>query len=387
MAGRIGPRRSRDGRRRGGPPPPYEGAPPYDGGPPPYEEAPPYGGGFPPRYDGAPPYEGAPEYEEAPPYGEAPPYDAAPPYGHEPRYDAGPPYGEELPYDAAPPHGHEPRYDAAPSYGEEPPYDAPLHQDGPHDEEAQGPPRRRPPRRAEFPPLAYFVAAGVVVLVAVIVVVAVTVFGGDDGKPGTAPPPSVANVRTEGPGASAYSQAASTAAFNAIADRRKDAKPLTAAEVFTPKKITDDDAKATLKLTASELDAQCLPSVWGTRLAGVLQQARCTQVARATYSDDRFAAMVTIFNLADARGADQVVAQADPRTGGGFPLVPPRSVAFGRAFSTARGVAMGHYAVITWVQRTDGSGDESDAALLSLLVTTGRPNAVLIRATGTGQHS
>jgi hypothetical protein len=226
----------------------------------------------------------------------------------------------------------------------------------------------------------------VVVLVAVIAVVAVAVFTGDGGTPGTAPPPSVTNVRTDGPGASAYSQAASTSAFNAIADRAKDAKPLTAAEVFATKKITDSDAKASLKLTASRLDARCTSAVWGVRLAGVLEQARCTQAARATYSDDRFAAMVTIFNLADARGADQVVAQADPRTGNGFPLAPPRSVPFGRAFSTARGVAMGHYAVITWVERTDGSGDESDAALLSLLVTTGRPNAVLVRAAGPGQR-
>jgi hypothetical protein len=75
-------------------------------------------------------------------------------------------------------------------------------------------------------------------------------------------------------------------------------------------------------------------------------------------------------------------ADADPRTGSGFPLVPPRSVPFGQAFSIARGVAMGHYAVITWVQRADGTGDERDGALLSLLVTTGRPGAVLLRATG-----
>jgi hypothetical protein len=47
---------------------------------------------------------------------------------------------------------------------------------------------------------------------------------------------------------------------------------------------------------------------------------------------------------------------------------------------------MGHYAVITWVQHADGTGDESDAALLSLLVTTGRPNAVLVRAAGQPQH-
>jgi hypothetical protein len=259
---------------------------------------------------------------------------------------------------------------------------------GPPPEGPPEPPGRSPrrPRRQRRPgttsPLVYFAAAGVVLVVALVAVAGVVVFGGDRGADHGAAAPRVTNVRTEGPGASAYSQAASTAAFAAIADRAKDGRPLTVAEVFATKKITDADAKASLKLTASSLGSQCVAAIWGTRLAGALQQGRCTQVARATYTDARFAAMVTIFNLADAHAADQVVADADPRTGSGFPLVPPRSVPFGQAFSIARGVAMGHYAVITWVQRADGTGDERDGALLSLLVTTGRPGAVLLRATG-----
>jgi hypothetical protein len=243
------------------------------------------------------------------------------------------------------------------------------------------------------PPIAYFAAAGVIVLIAVVAAAAVAVFGrssggggGGGGGGGQAAAPDVKGVRTEGPGASTYSQAASTAAFAAIADRAKDAKPLTSAQVFGTKKITDADAKASLKLTASSLDAHCTAAIWGTRLAGRLEQGGCTQAARATYSDKNFAALVTIFNLANAKAADQVVAEADPRSGNGFPLAPPNSPAFGQAFSTARGVAMGHYAVITWVQHADGSGDERDAALLSLLVTTGRPNAVLVRATGHSSH-
>jgi hypothetical protein len=233
--------------------------------------------------------------------------------------------------------------------------------------------------------VAFFAAAGVVVILAVVVAAAVLLLTKSGGGHGAAAP-EVKDVQAEGPGASAYSQAASTAAFAAIADRSKDAKPLTAAEVFATKKISDTDAKATLKLTASKLDSHCTVAIWGTRLAGLLQQGGCTQTARATYSDKHFAAIVTIFNLADAEAADRVVASADPRSGNGFPLAPPRSPPFGQAFSTARGVAMGHYAVITWVQRADGTGDESDAALLSLLVTAGRPNAVLIRATGPTPH-
>lgn len=245
--------------------------------------------------------------------------------------------------------------------------------------------RGGPGRPGSLPPVAYFAAAGVLVLVAALAAAAVVVFGDgkakSDGGDGLQTTARVTGVRAEGPGASAYSQAASAAVFAAIADRKKDAKPLTATQVFGTKKITDADAKASLRLTASKLDSHCTTAIWGMRLAGELGRARCTQAARATYTDKHFAVLVTIFNLANSRAADRIVADADPRLGSGFPLAPPGSPPFGQAFSIARGVAMGHYAVMTWVQRTDGSGDERDAALLSLLVTAGRPNAVLLRAT------
>ena len=243
---------------------------------------------------------------------------------------------------------------------------------------------RRPGRTGAIPPVAFFGAAAVVVLIAVVAAVAVFALGsgGGDPRPGGTAVPKVKDVRAEGPGASAYSQAASTAAFAAIADRAKDPRPLTAAETFDPKKITDDDAKASLRLTASSLVSRCETAVWGEDLAGRLKQGGCTQVARAAYEDKDFDTLVTIFNLADDRAADQVVADADPRSGNGFPLVPPKATAFGQGFSIARGVAMGHYAVITWVRRADGGGDERDPALLSLLVTAGKPNAVLVRAAG-----
>jgi hypothetical protein len=131
--------------------------------------------------------------------------------------------------------------------------------------------------------VAFFAAAGVIVIFAVVVAAAVLVFTKDGGGHGAAAP-EAKGVQAEGPGASAYSQAASTAAFAAIADRSKDAKPLTAAEVFATKKINDTDAKATLKLTASRLDRHCTAAVWGTRLAGLLQQGGCSQTARATHS-------------------------------------------------------------------------------------------------------
>jgi hypothetical protein len=46
----------------------------------------------------------------------------------------------------------------------------------------------------------------------------------------------------------------------------------------------------------------------------------------------------------------------------------------------ARGLAMGHYAVVSWAQRLDGKGDASDGNLLSLLIEGGKAPAVLGRA-------
>ncbi len=162
-----------------------------------------------------------------------------------------------------------------------------------------------PRRRRSVPPIVFFAAAGVVVLIAVVAAAVAYVLGGDGGggdRPQAAPPPTVRDVPPEGPGASAYSQAASTPAFALIADRSKDAKPLTAAQAFGTKKITDTDANASLRLTASSLDARCTTAIWGAGLAGRLAQGGCTQAVRATYSDQHFAALVTIFNMADATG-------------------------------------------------------------------------------------
>jgi hypothetical protein len=47
---------------------------------------------------------------------------------------------------------------------------------------------------------------------------------------------------------------------------------------------------------------------------------------------------------------------------------------------------MGHYAVITWVRRADGSGSETDPKLVSLLVTIGPPPAIVDRVATKGQQ-
>jgi hypothetical protein len=220
--------------------------------------------------------------------------------------------------------------------------------------------------------VAYFVAAGVLVLVVVLAAGLFLVLrNGGNGPAGAGAVPA------SGPLPSAYSQASSTDVFAPINMRSADRKPLTAAAVFHPKTISVPAAKATLKLSASKLDGSCGAAVWGRQLAEGLVRWRCTQVARGMYADKRFAAMVTIFNLASVKGADELVDTVDPRSGNGFPR--PLSGGFGQAFSTARGLAMGHYALISWVQRVDGTGDEQDTRLLSLLIKLGVSPAVLTR--------
>jgi hypothetical protein len=46
----------------------------------------------------------------------------------------------------------------------------------------------------------------------------------------------------------------------------------------------------------------------------------------------------------------------------------------------ARGLAMGHFAVVSWAARLDGKGDATDETLLSLLIEGGKSPAVLGRA-------
>lgn len=242
---------------------------------------------------------------------------------------------------------------------------------------------RGPAGPGSIPAAAYFAAAGVVVIVALVVIAGLVVLLHDDPKPST---PGASGVPAGGPLPSAYSAASSTSVFAPIAKRTADPSPLTPGEVFDSKTISDKDAKASLKLTASKLDARCADAVWGDPLVKLLQRADCTQTARGVYADRHFTAMVTIFNVADSTVADQLVAAADPKSGNGFPQPLSGATAFGQGFSTARGVAMGHYAVITWVRRADGTGDETDAGLLSLLVTIGPPPAIVSRVAGHGQN-
>jgi hypothetical protein len=201
-----------------------------------------------------------------------------------------------------------------------------------------------------------------------------------------------ASPESTGPAPTTYSDAPSTDVFKGIDRRAGDQRALDVPEVFgrSTKRLSDDDADVVLELRASKIDANCGAAVWSRALATELRRAGCSQIVRGLYSDDKgkFAVVVAIVNLADVTQANAIVRRLSPQAGTGFvlPLTgePPLD-RFGQGFSIARGRAMGHYGLISWAQRLDGTGDEQDEDLLSLVVTGGRVDEALLRRAVSGR--
>jgi len=236
---------------------------------------------------------------------------------------------------------------------------------------------------------------------AVVVIVAVAgliVVSGDDGRSAQGDPArGMGRPADSGSSPQSYSSSPSTDAYRGIEERAKDARPLTEAEVFpaSGRTLTVKEAGARLTLVGSRMDADCAQAVWGAAVAEELRRGGCTQAVRGMYADTRkgYALSVTIFNLTTSADSDRFVAALGRIHGGGFvrPLTdvpggvtaspfPEELSRFGQGFGAARGLAMGHYAVIAWAQRLDGTGDPTDEALLALLIEGGKASAVLGRA-------
>ncbi|WP_433478499.1 hypothetical protein ACQPZP_16570 [Spirillospora sp. CA-142024] len=248
--------------------------------------------------------------------------------------------------------------------------------------------RARAARRGGPGPKPYFAAAallGVLVLLGLGAVVLLD--GGDPPKTPGATNAKIGKPAGTGVSPTSYSSSPSSAAYAGIASRSADADPLTAGEAFpsSAAKLSVPDGKATLKLRAKRLDGDCAAAVWGTTVGEDLGRGGCTQAARGIYSDtgNGYALAVAVFNLAGSADADRFVAKLETTIGAGFvrPLEAPAPLdGFGRGFGMARGLAMGHFAVVSWAQRLDGKGDEKDETLLSLLIEGGKAPAVLGRA-------
>ncbi|MBT2209878.1 hypothetical protein [Actinomadura sp. NEAU-AAG7] len=248
---------------------------------------------------------------------------------------------------------------------------------------------RRP--RAALGSRAYFGAAGALGAVVIVGLGAVVLLrGGDDPVPTHAPAAVIGRPAGSGPSPTSYSSSPTSAAYAGIAARTSDAGPLTAGEAFPPSAATipvpDSDVKLTLR--TKRLDGDCAAAVWGATVAADLRRGGCTQAARGLYAstgrgERAYGMAVAVFNLAGSADADRFVGLLDRTRGGGF-VRPPAATgplgAFGQGFGMARGLAMGHFAVVSWAQRLDGGGDERDETLLSLLIEGGKAPAVLGRA-------
>ncbi|MGI5202690.1 hypothetical protein ACQEU6_14105 [Spirillospora sp. CA-108201] len=262
--------------------------------------------------------------------------------------------------------------------------------------ERSGGPERRPgaARRAGGPgPRLYFGAAAVLGVLVLLGVGAAVLSGGDSApKSAGAPVPPVGRPAGTGPSPTSYSSSPSGAAYAGIANRSADPKPLTEGEAFpsSAAKLPLPEGTVSVKLRAKRLDGDCAAAVWGGSVGEELGKGGCTQAARVIYSDTErgYALAVAVFNLAGSADADRFVARLESTIGAGFvrPLEAPAPLdRFGRGFGMARGLAMGHFAVVSWAQRLDGKGDEKDENLLSLLIEGGKAPAVLGRAArGTG---
>ncbi|QFG25972.1 hypothetical protein [Actinomadura sp. WMMB 499] len=265
----------------------------------------------------------------------------------------------------------------------------------PRDSDGAGPggrsPRGGPPvprNLAALGPKAYFAAAGALAAVVLLGFGALAMTGGADGTDarGAALPP-VGTAAETGPSPTSYSNSPSSEAYAGIGAREADAEPLTIEEAF-PKgaqtlQVPETDLE--LELAAKKLDGDCAAAVWGASVAADLRRGGCSQAVRGLYADadGGYGMAVAVFNLASAADADRFVATLGEVRGGGFVRPLPAEAAraeFGTGFSMARGLAQGHFAVVSWSARLDGTGDASDEALLSMLIEGGKAPAVLARA-------
>jgi len=242
------------------------------------------------------------------------------------------------------------------------------------------PPRtaaRKPGAKKKTPVIFFALAAGLVAVA--LAVAAVLVLREEEPAAKTATPASrMGRPAGSGVPPTSYSSSPSSGVFAPINQRSSDSEPLTVAELFAEKTITDTTSKAKLTLRDTRLDGDCAKAMWGASVGKVLRQGDCTQVARAVYSDPKkgYAVTIGVFNLADSADADRAV---EAFGNGGF-VKPLPGVKLGEGFSVARGLAMGHFVWVTWVQRIDGKGDEQNEALLSLLVTAAKAEAIYARA-------
>ncbi|SEL27810.1 hypothetical protein [Nonomuraea pusilla] len=161
--------------------------------------------------------------------------------------------------------------------------------------------------------------------------------------------------------------------FAPVADREKDAKPLTAKEVFGQTELPVSK-RLKLKLAAKQLDGDCSAALWGELLLEQVGDAECNQATRGLYvsSDGRYVGQYTLLNLKDSASASALVESLKTLYRGGWtrPLASPKGGFPVEGYSEGGGYALGHYVGLVWVGRADGAepaaGDDFVTLTLAL---------------------
>ena len=209
------------------------------------------------------------------------------------------------------------------------------------------------------------VAVALAVVIAVVVFVVLRSGGGKtEGAPaGEHPVPTTYVPSNADPGT------------NKLNLRSADQRPLTEGEVFGDVK-TVGYRTYTFNLAGSAVSGDCRAGSWGPRLQADLQRYGCTQLVRGAYlsADKRYVGQFFALNLDRAEGAQQIVRDLDRQTGAGFlnPLPAPGVQGFGGGFSAAYAEPMGHYVVMSWVQRKGGGRPDSLNQMIDASLAIGK---------------
>lgn len=213
------------------------------------------------------------------------------------------------------------------------------------------------------------VAAVAAVVLVVAAAVAWFVLGSGDGDKGAASP-------TSGHVPDAYVPQSPGQNAGKVASRKTDIRPFTEGELFDAMKQVKYRSY-TFELKGAEVTDDCASAVWGQLLVETLERGDCTQAARGAYlsKDGKGAGIFAAFNMADQRAAQQVLNALDPELKGGFvrPLPIDGVTDFGSGFTAAYTQAIGHYVIMSWVGRSDGSPPEAMNELIDTSLAVQKP--------------
>jgi hypothetical protein len=243
---------------------------------------------------------------------------------------------------------------------------------------AQPPMGQYPPPKKSSAGLIAIVIVGALILVGGVLGGAyyLAASGGEDDTASSSPSAkSSSSSSAGGPPAAAgvgkpanYDSMKSWSLWDSLNTASEDSKPLTLDEVFADpeaKSYKDSSDNTVFNLQGSgRLDTNCAGTVTGTALQTALQGYGCTQVVRAAYvsADQKWVGQIAIFNLKDVQSANALIDDLDPKSGKGFFL--PISGAspvdkFGTSTTGADSGAYGHFVVVGWAGRVDGSHGDS----------------------------